>query len=99
MTPGNDDLRSNKSKTLHDDAVVPERHLTTNHGAPISDNHNTLTAGVRGPQLLEDHSFREKMTHFDHERIPSGWCIPGGPVPMVFSRSTSPCPTSPPPRS
>jgi len=44
--------------------------LTTNHGLPISDNQNTLKSGVRGPSLLEDNIFREKITHFDHERIP-----------------------------
>ncbi len=44
--------------------------LTTNHGVPISDNQNTLKAGVRGPALLEDFILREKITHFDHERIP-----------------------------
>lgn len=44
--------------------------LTTNHGIPISDNQNTLLAGVRGPALIEDFVLREKLTHFDHERIP-----------------------------
>src|SRR5579871_4420087 len=44
--------------------------LTTNHGVPISDNQNSLKAGVRGPTLLEDFVLREKITHFDHERIP-----------------------------
>ncbi len=44
--------------------------LTTNQGTRISDDHNTLKAGSRGPSLLEDFHFREKMTHFDHERIP-----------------------------
>ena len=44
--------------------------LTTNQGVPISDNQNSLKAGVRGPTLLEDFILREKITHFDHERIP-----------------------------
>ncbi|GAB2175565.1 catalase [Dongia sp. agr-C8] len=44
--------------------------LTTNQGAPISDNQNSLKAGARGPTLLEDFVLREKITHFDHERIP-----------------------------
>ena len=44
--------------------------LTTNHGLAIQDNHNSLKAGVRGPTLLEDFLLREKITHFDHERIP-----------------------------
>ena len=44
--------------------------LTTNHGVKISDNQNSLKAGVRGSTLLEDFILREKITHFDHERIP-----------------------------
>jgi catalase len=44
--------------------------MSTNQGCPIEDNHNTLSAGPRGPQLMEDFIFREKMTQFDHERIP-----------------------------
>ena len=44
--------------------------LTTNQGVPIADNENSLRAGERGPTLLEDFILREKITHFDHERIP-----------------------------
>ena len=44
--------------------------LTTQQGTPIADDQNTLTAGPRGPQLLEDFVMREKIFHFDHERIP-----------------------------
>ena len=44
--------------------------LTTNQGLPIADNQNSLRAGSRGPTLLEDFILREKITHFDHERIP-----------------------------
>lgn len=44
--------------------------LTTNQGVPIADDQNTLTVGPRGPQLLEDFILREKIMHFDHERIP-----------------------------
>ena len=44
--------------------------LTTNQGLPLSDNQNSLKAGPRGPVLLEDFVLREKITHFDHERIP-----------------------------
>ncbi|HEY7840147.1 MAG TPA: catalase, partial [Gammaproteobacteria bacterium] len=46
------------------------RALTTNQGVAISDNQNSLKAGFRGPALLEDFILREKITHFDHERIP-----------------------------
>ncbi len=44
--------------------------LTTNHGVRINDNQNSLKAGERGPTLMEDFILREKITHFDHERIP-----------------------------
>jgi len=44
--------------------------LTTNQGVPVGDNQNSLKAGLRGPSLLEDFILREKITHFDHERIP-----------------------------
>ncbi len=50
--------------------VATDTILTTNQGVPISDDQNSLRAGVRGPTLLEDLHFLEKMTHFDHERIP-----------------------------
>jgi len=58
-----EDLLRNKENSLGE-------HLTTNQGTAISDNQNTLKAGSRGPSLLEDFIFREKITHFDHERIP-----------------------------
>src|SRR5690606_27974328 len=45
-------------------------YLTDNFGHRISDNQNSLKAGVRGPTLLEDFVLREKIFHFDHERIP-----------------------------
>ena len=51
-------------------AAEPEDRITTNHGVPISDNQNSLKAGRRGPSLLEDFVLREKIQHFDHERIP-----------------------------
>jgi catalase len=47
-----------------------EAHLTTNQGIRVSDNQNSLKSGERGPTLLEDFVLREKIFHFDHERIP-----------------------------
>ena len=44
--------------------------MTTDQGIPISDDQNSLRGGTRGPTLLEDFVLREKITHFDHERIP-----------------------------
>ena len=46
------------------------QYLTTNQGLRINDDQNSLKAGERGPSLLEDFHLREKITHFDHERIP-----------------------------
>lgn len=47
-----------------------DQMLTTNQGVAIADNQNSLKFGLRGPALLEDFILREKITHFDHERIP-----------------------------
>ncbi|MCH5598866.1 catalase [Niabella ginsengisoli] len=47
-----------------------EQTMTTDHGVKINDDHNSLRTGDRGATLMEDFVFREKMTHFDHERIP-----------------------------
>lgn len=44
--------------------------LTTSQGAPLRETDKSLKAGPRGPVLLQDHHLREKITHFDHERIP-----------------------------
>lgn len=55
---------------LHQQTDVFENTLTTQQGMPISDDQNSLKAGLRGPTLMEDHILREKLFHFDHERIP-----------------------------
>jgi len=47
-----------------------DKKLTTNQGVPVSDNQNSLTAGQRGPVLLQDVHLIEKLAHFDRERIP-----------------------------
>ena len=51
-------------------ASAPDARITTNHGIPVGDNQNSLKGGRRGPTLLEDFVLREKIQHFDHERIP-----------------------------
>src|SRR5215208_8317502 len=62
--------------TLKSDDLSPNiedsagEFLTTNQGTRVNDNQNSLKAGDRGPTLMEDFIFREKITHFDHERIP-----------------------------
>lgn len=55
---------------LHQSAGGQHPPLTTNQGLGISDNQNSLKSSPRGPTLLEDFILREKITHFDHERIP-----------------------------
>jgi catalase len=52
------------------DVTGGRERLTTAQGIPVSDDQNTLRLGERGPSLLEDFHFREKIFHFDHERIP-----------------------------
>ena len=60
-----------KSKQLDDHrSDATGQALTTNQGVKIADNQNSLKAGIRGSTLLEDFILREKITHFDHERIP-----------------------------
>jgi catalase len=64
------DTAQAKQDQLAASSVDNPAQLTTNQGLQIPDNHNSLKAGVRGPTLLEDFILREKITHFDHERIP-----------------------------
>lgn len=66
---------NNPQKTKQDDLAADKENgegefLTTNQGLRINDNQNSLKAGERGATLLEDFILREKITHFDHERIP-----------------------------
>ena len=61
--------RGNGGET-HQRADGDTKAMTTQQGVVISDNQNSLKAGARGPALLEDFVLREKINHFDHERIP-----------------------------
>ena len=67
-------MKNNSKKTAGGEThqTTDQSHpiLTTNQGIHISDNQNSLKAGARGPVLLEDFVLREKIFHFDHERIP-----------------------------
>lgn len=63
-------LNAGNGGETHQTADANHPVLTTNHGTPVSDNQNQLKAGARGPVLLEDEVYREKINHFDHERIP-----------------------------
>src|SRR5215204_3495922 len=76
---GSDKVGSGGPNIGHNPTVGPldrvrvdstDRVLTTNQGVPVGDNQSSLKAGLRGPTLLEDFILREKITHFDHERIP-----------------------------
>ncbi len=58
------------SGEIHREGADGEPALTTNKGLVIADNQNSLKAGLGGPTLLENFVLREKITHFDHERIP-----------------------------
>ncbi len=59
-----------KDRDLQLNTEEPGEFLTTNQGLRVDDDQNSLKAGSRGPTLMEDFHFREKLTHFDHERIP-----------------------------
>ncbi|MBN9074692.1 MAG: catalase HPII [Rhizobiales bacterium 65-79] len=63
-------LERGKGGELHQIAEGDSPVLTTAQGGPVSDDQNTLKIGPRGPALIEDFPFREKIFHFDHERIP-----------------------------
>ncbi|MBD8575305.1 catalase HPII [Pseudomonas syringae] len=65
---GNSNAKLDSLEAVRSDATG--QALRTNQGVKIADNQNTLKAGSRGPSLLEDFIMREKITHFDHERIP-----------------------------
>jgi catalase len=68
--PAPDPMSIGNGGETHQTASTAQTRITTNHGVPLSDNQNSLKAGRRGPTLLEDFILREKIQHFDHERIP-----------------------------
>ncbi|NGN43493.1 catalase [Mesorhizobium sp. CGMCC 1.15528] len=63
-------LRKGNGGELHQVAAGDTPILTTAQGGPVSDDQNSLRIGDRGPTVMEDFHFREKIFHFDHERIP-----------------------------
>jgi len=79
------DLSVNKSDGTN-------KTLTTNQGVKINDDNNSLKAGERGPSLLEDFILREKITHFDHERIPERVVHARGSGAHGFFEVTNPIP-------
>jgi catalase len=87
--------RTNPSAVIGAGGEVHQRaaeRLTTNHGVPLSDNQNSLRAAERGPTLLEDIALREKIFHFDHERIPERIVHARGTGAHGYFECTSPIP-------
>jgi catalase len=64
------DVPIGQGSEIHQQARSDSETLTTQQGLPVADDQNSLRVGSRGPTLLEDHIMREKIFHFDHERIP-----------------------------
>ncbi|MFB4281479.1 catalase [Nonomuraea sp. MTCD27] len=63
--------RDAKDRQLDEHRVpLDDLNMTTDQGVPVDDTDNSLKAGTRGPTIMEDFHFREKITRFDHERIP-----------------------------
>lgn len=82
-----------KTKHLEPWKENPEdQHLTTNHGVKVNHTDDSLKAGKRGPTLMEDFHFREKMMHFDHERIPERIVHARGSAAHGFFQSYGPIP-------
>src|SRR5579875_925644 len=67
---GDENVERGSGGETHQVAGNDREQLTTSQGVVVSDDQNTLRVGARGPALLEDFHFREKIFHFDHERIP-----------------------------
>ncbi|MGE0715122.1 MAG: catalase, partial [Alphaproteobacteria bacterium] len=67
---GENEAARGEGGEMHQSAAGDTPVLTTNQGIPVADNQNSLRVGPRGPTLLEDFVLREKIMHFDHERIP-----------------------------
>ena len=63
---GEERLARGQGGELHQVATKGGEVLTTAQGVPVSDDQNSLRLGMRGPTLLEDFHFREKIFHFDH---------------------------------
>src|SRR3954467_11086046 len=75
LPPGSDQPTSHAEQQgaggeTHQTTSDPAATMTSAQGIPVADGQNSLKAGVRGPTLLEDFQLREKIFHFDHERIP-----------------------------
>lgn len=93
----NDTNKPNRQEDKQDDLSINKsdgtnKFLTTNQGVKINDDNNSLKSGERGPSLLEDFILREKITHFDHERIPERIVHARGSGAHGFFEVTNPIP-------
>ena len=70
MTEKNGNASSQPDKSTERRTTADKQNLTTTSGIPVGDNQNSLTAGPRGPVLMQDFHLLEKMAHFNRERIP-----------------------------
>jgi catalase len=75
---GNTEILRGQGGETHQIAGHDVPVLTTQQGVPVGDDQNSLRIGERGPTLLEDFHFREKIFHFDHERIPERGSLDSG---------------------
>ncbi|AWA30345.1 catalase HPII [Flavobacterium magnum] len=83
---------SKKTDLSVNTADANNKFMTTNQGVRVNDDNNSLKAGDRGPSLLEDFILREKITHFDHERIPERIVHARGSAAHGFFEVTNPIP-------
>jgi catalase len=90
--PFNNNQEAKQRDLSADKSDGTNKFLTTNHGVKINDDNNSLKAGERGPSLLEDFILREKITHFDHERIPERIVHARGSGAHGFFEVTNPIP-------
>ncbi|PZR22606.1 MAG: catalase HPII [Flavobacterium psychrophilum] len=90
--PAHNDQEAKQRDLSLDKSDATNKFLTTNHGVRINDDNNSLKAGERGPSLLEDFILREKITHFDHERIPERIVHARGSGAHGFFEVTNPIP-------
>src|SRR5690606_40504182 len=93
----NDDDNANLQDEKQRDLLLntsdgTNKYMTTNQGVKINDDNNSLKSGDRGPSLLEDFILREKLTHFDHERIPERIVHARGSGAHGFFEVTNPIP-------
>ena len=78
LSAGADKKLDTPPRDAKEPAVAQGEYLTTNQGMRVAEDDNSLKGGPRGPTLLEDFQLREKITHFDHERMPERVVHPRG---------------------